>query len=93
VAGLLGKRLRGGRELFFSRTDGVLMAAEISRAKDSFAVGTIKPLSDRRVFQSITSATYDVFPDGQRFILASVKLGSLHSPLTLVENWPSELKK
>ena len=46
-----------------------------------------------RVFQNLNSASYDVFPDGQRFILALVKAGSLHTPLTLVENWPSELKK
>jgi len=84
---------RDGRELFFCRTDGLLMAAEITAGKESFAVGTIRPLSDRRVFQSLNSATYDAFPDGQRFILASVRAGGLHSPLTLVENWPSELKK
>ena len=84
---------RDGRELFFCRTDGVLMAAEVTAGKDSLAVGTIKPLSDRRVFQNLNSASYDVFPDGQRLILALVKAGSLHTPLTLVENWPSELKK
>jgi eukaryotic-like serine/threonine-protein kinase len=84
---------RDGRELFFCQTDGALMAAEVTAGTDSFAVGAIKQLSGRRVFQNTFSAAYDVFPDGQRFILASVKAGSLHSPLTLVENWPSELKK
>ncbi|HXY11283.1 MAG TPA: protein kinase [Terriglobales bacterium] len=84
---------RDERELFFCGTDGVLMGAEVTAGKDSFALGAIKPLLDRRVFQNVFSASYDVFPDGQRFILASVKAGALHSPLTLVENWPSELKK
>ena len=84
---------RDGRELFFCRTDGILMAAEVTAGKDSFAVGSIKPLSERRVFQTFYSATYDVFPDGQRFIMAAVKPEALHAPLTLVTNWTAELKK
>ena len=84
---------RDGRELFFCRTDGILMAAEVMAGKDSFAVGSIKQLSERRVFQSFVSAAYDVFPDGQRFIMAAVKPGVIHAPLTLVTNWTAELKK
>ena len=82
-----------GRELFFCRPDGVLMAAEVTPGKDSFAVGAVKVLSERRVFQSFFAATYDVFPDGQRFIMAAVKPEALHAPLTLVTNWAAELKK
>ena len=84
---------RDGRELFFCRTDGILMAAEVTAEKDSFAVGSIKQLSERRVFQTFYSATYDVFPDGQRFIMAAVKPEAIHAPLTLVTNWTAELKK
>jgi len=84
---------RDGRELFFCRTDGLLMAAEVAAGKDSFMVGSIKPLSERRVFQTFYSATYDVFPDGQRFIMAAVKPEAIHAPLTLVTNWTAELKK
>ena len=43
---------RDGRELFFCRIDGVLMAADVAPGKDSFVVGSIKPLSERRVFQT-----------------------------------------
>jgi len=84
---------RDGRELFFCRTDGILMAAEVTAGKDSFAVGSIKPLSERRVFQTFYSATYDVFPDGQRFIMAAIKPEAIHAPLTLVTNWTAELTK
>jgi hypothetical protein len=84
---------RDGRELFFCRIDGVLMAADVAPGKDSFVVGSIKPLSERRVFQTFYSATYDVFPDGQRFIMAAVKPEAIHAPLTLVTNWTGELKK
>jgi len=84
---------RDGREIFFSRTDGILMAAEVMAGKDSFAVGSVNTLSERRVFQTFYSATYDVFPDGQRFIMAAVKPEAFHAPLTLVTNWTAELKK
>ena len=84
---------RDGKELFFCRTDGILMAAEVTTGKDSFAVGSIQPLSERRVFQTFNSATYDVFPDGQRFIMSAIKPEAIHAPLTLVTNWTSEMKK
>jgi len=84
---------RDGRELFFCQTDGILMAAEVTAGKDSFAVGSVKALSERRIFQTPYSATYDVFPDGQRFIMAAVKPETIHAPLTLVTNWTAELKK
>jgi Tol biopolymer transport system component len=84
---------RDGRELFFCGTDGILMAAEVTARKDSFAVGSILPLSERRVFQTFYSATYDVFPDGQRFIMSAIKPEVLHAPLTLITNWTSEMKR
>jgi len=37
-------------------------------------------------------ATYAVFPDGQRFVAASVKEGSLHAPLTLLTNGTAALR-
>jgi len=84
---------RDGRELFFCQTDGILMAAEVTAGKDSFAVGSIQRISERRIFQNFYTATYDVFPDGQRFIMAAVKPEAIHAPLTLITNWTSELKK
>jgi len=79
-----------------AQTDRILMAAEVTAGKDSFAVGSVKALSQRRVFQTFSSATYDVVPDGQRFIMSAIKPEAIHAPLTLVTNWtaePAELKK
>jgi len=84
---------RDGRELFFCGTDGILIAAEVMAGKDSFAVGSIKPLSERRVLQTFFAANYDVFPDGQRFVMTAVKPEAIHAPLTLVTNWTAELKR
>jgi serine/threonine protein kinase len=84
---------RDGRELFFCRPDGILMVAEVVAGKDSFAAGLVKPLSERRIFQQLFTAAYDVFPDGQRFVMSAIRPEAIHSPLTLVTNWTAELKK
>jgi eukaryotic-like serine/threonine-protein kinase len=84
---------RDARELFFCRTDGILIAAAVTTGPESFAVGSVTPLSERHGVQNFIGATYDTFPDGQRFILSAVKPAALHAPLTLVTNWPAELKK
>jgi hypothetical protein len=84
---------RDGHELFFSRTDGVLMAAEVHTGAASFKIDSVNALSTRRVFQNLFSAPYDVFPDGQRFIMSAVKPDVLHAPLTLINNWTAELLK
>ncbi len=81
------------RELFYSRIDGILVAAEVTTGPESFAVHSTTPLTERRVLQNFVAATYDVFPDGQRFIMAAVKPASLHAPLTLVTNWTGQLRK
>ena len=69
------------------------MAAEVTAGKDSFMFASIKPLSDRRVLQILSSSIYDVFPDGQRFFMAVIKPDGNHAPLTLVTNWRADLKK
>ena len=69
------------------------MAAEVTAGKDSFTFASVKPLSDRRVFQNNYSSTYDVFPDGHRFVMTAIKPEGIHAPLTLVTNWRAELKK
>jgi Tol biopolymer transport system component len=84
---------KDGRELFYCRADGALMVAEVTPGKDSFVVGSAKQVSERRVFQTIYYAPYDVFPDGQRIIMPAVKPQSVHAPLTLVTNWIAELNK
>jgi len=84
---------KNGRELFYCRADGALMVAEVMPGKDSFGVSSVQQVSERRISQSIYTAPYDVFPDGQRIIMAAVKPQAIHAPLTLITNWTSELKK
>ena len=84
---------KDGRELFYCRTDGALMAVGVTPRRDSFAVGSATQVMERRIFPGNLSVPYDVFPDGQRLIMAAVKSQSMHAPLMLITNWTPELKK
>jgi eukaryotic-like serine/threonine-protein kinase len=83
---------RDGHELFFCRPDGVLMAVDVSRGTSSFAFGTTKPISEVHVVQGILEPLYDVFPDGQRFIMSAIKRQVTHASLTLITNWTAYLE-
>ena len=36
--------------------------------------------------------SYDVFPDGKKFLLSTITKEETPTPLSLVYNWPAELK-
>ena len=38
-------------------------------------------------------APFDVFPDGERFMVLEQVAGAAIPPLTLVQNWTAELEK
>jgi serine/threonine protein kinase len=84
---------RDGRELYFISQNGFLMAAEIKASNGSFVLGAVKQLWERRVNPDLFQGQYAVSPDGQRFYVSAMKEGMIHSPLTLLNNWPAELKK
>jgi eukaryotic-like serine/threonine-protein kinase len=75
VGGRAPRWQRDGRILYYARPDGVLMATEVTPGKDSFSVGASLPISERHLTGTAYDATYAVFPDGQRFVAASVKEG------------------
>ena len=68
------------------------MATEVTPGTDSFSVGASVSVSERHLAWGALEAPYAVFPDGQRFVTASVKEGSLHAPLTLLTNGTAALK-
>jgi hypothetical protein len=41
----------------------------------------------------VRSGAYDVTADGKKFLLNSGNLKEDSEPMTLVENWPEELRK
>jgi len=88
VEGGQSPRWRGdGRELFYLRPIGKLMAAELSFENANVRVLTAKPLFDLDAF------TFDVTADGQRFLVIAPAGESKRSPITVVLNWTAALKK
>lgn len=79
-----------GKELFYLADDNKMMAAEVKAGGATFEVGQVRPLFQTHPF--LSGAAYDVTADGQRFLVNTI-VGEESSPITLVVNWPEELKK
>ena len=83
-----------GRELFY-RNGNRMMAVEIT-TQPAFSAGTPKLLFEGNyVFNSsLLSNSYDVSPDGQRFLLmkANQSAQAAASQINVLLNWFEELK-
>ena len=86
---------RDGKELFYLARDGRLMAVAIDTAH-GFHKGTPRPLFQTTLpfptngnHESLR--TYDVTPDGQRFLLNEPVGGD--TPITILLNWTSKLAR
>jgi serine/threonine protein kinase/Tol biopolymer transport system component len=81
----------GGKEVFYLNQNKVY-AVEISDPQ-----GVPKPSSPKPLFDVANLSTvpgrFDVSPDGRKFLLITNVESSSARPLTLVLNWPEELKK
>jgi hypothetical protein len=93
-------RWRGdGKELFYLAPDGKLMAAEVkSEAKNSagFESGSPIPLFQthpRQPMSAMDFFSYDLTPDGQKFLVNSRVESSNTAPLSVILNWSSEMEK
>ena len=78
----------GGRELFYASADNKLMAVSLRTSADAVA-----PSTPRELFplSADTAVTFDVAPDGQRFLVRGMPAQS-SQPLTVIVNWPALLK-
>jgi Tol biopolymer transport system component len=77
-----------GKELFYLRLDGELMAADVSSSGAAFEHGTPKPL-----FKATYVNGWDVSADGKRFLFTIAGTETPQSPFNVVLNWMSILKK
>lgn len=88
---------RDGKELFYYAFDGRLMAVPINGEKE-VEVGTPTPLFTARMLNGPAAPTgfraqYDVSADGQRFLLNVPTDDAAPQSITLVVNWPADLRK
>jgi Tol biopolymer transport system component len=88
---------RDGKELFYFAPDSTLMAVPVTGGS-TFQLGVPKALFRTTVLGGTgggpgSSWRYDVSPDGQRFLINTALEEATSSPITLVVNWQTTLKK
>lgn len=86
---------RDGKELFFLSPDKKLMAVSV-KAGATFEFREPVTLFQTRAREALSSEeafTYDVSPDGQRFLINVNSERSNPPPLNIVLNWTSEIQR
>jgi Tol biopolymer transport system component len=86
----------GGRELFYLKLDGTLVAVSVEKTDTWRAGAPAELFRGRYLFQGDGSLgrQYDVSPDGQRFImLKAVGVLDTDPHFVIVQNWLAELKR
>lgn len=84
---------RDGSELFYIAPGNTLMAVAVNGDNDRFEVGAVTTISAISVTRlGLLGTNFDVAPDGQRFVFPSAT-GEGSQPITLVFNWPAELRQ
>jgi serine/threonine-protein kinase len=89
---------RDGTELFYLKTDGTMLAVPIESGggRAGFAPGIPKTLFKGQYVMINAGRTYDVAPDGRRFLMiksATATAPSSTPQLVVVLNWDQELKR
>jgi Tol biopolymer transport system component len=89
--GLWPRWRHDGSEIFYLAPDNKLMAVAVNGKGPTFEVGEVKPLFQTRA--TGTRYSYDVSPDGQRFLINTAPEQAASAPFTVVLNWTAALKK
>jgi len=82
-----------GKELFYLAADGQMMSVSVELDSASLKLGVPKPLFQTRLEFDSFARQYDVFADGNRFVLAQPLEESASVPITVIVNWSALLKK
>jgi serine/threonine-protein kinase len=87
---------RNGREIFYLSQSGALMSVPVEPG-ERFSFDPPRRLFEGRYFIGTGGAvgrTYDVSPDGQRFLMIKpVSDGDESQSIVVVQNWQEELKQ
>ena len=90
---------RSGKELFYVSADGTLLRVPVEASGAIWYAGTPTKLLDRRSNVSGgtgTGRTYDVSPDGQRFLMTKMPgtdASAAPPAIIVVQHWVEELKR
>jgi hypothetical protein len=68
------------------------MAVDVSRKGASLQLGAPHALFEATTVSG-ASGPYTVSADGKKFVMNTVLLQSITEPLTLITNWPADLKQ
>jgi serine/threonine-protein kinase len=86
---------RSGRELFYLVGSGRIMAVAIQPGQ-AFAAGSPQVLFEGAYVAANTGRTFDVSPDGKRFLMIKdrgTSQTSAASEIVFIQNWTEELKR
>jgi hypothetical protein len=81
---------RDGRELFYLSGDRRLMSVAV-RTAPSLELGSPRPLFELKGKSSWS--TFDVSPDGKRFLAVVPEVVANELPLSVIANWTAEVEK
>jgi len=96
AGGVTPRWRRDGKELYYVAPDKNLMASELKESAGSLQVVSTRPLFEVPQVLYLTAAgvsQYDVTRDGKLFAVDSVNTEASSTPLSLLLNYPAELKK
>jgi hypothetical protein len=84
---------KDGKELFFfNPADQQIMAVDVGQNAASLQLGAPHALF-KALTVSVAAGPYAVSADGKRFVVNTILPQSVTEPLTLVTNWPADLKQ
>jgi hypothetical protein len=83
---------KDGKELFFFSLEQQVMAVDVTQKGASLQLGTPHALFKATTVAG-TSGPYTVSADGKKFVMNTVLPQPINEPLTLITNWPADLKQ
>jgi serine/threonine protein kinase/Tol biopolymer transport system component len=89
AGGIMPRWRNDGRELFYIGPDDALIAVPVAAGESSVQVGRAQPLfqTRRKAMSTRFGYSYDVAPDGRRFLINTSPAPGPLSPLTVVMHW------
>jgi Tol biopolymer transport system component len=80
-----------GKEIYYLDNSDRIVVADVDGSGTSFKIGEVRPLFEARGYR--TGLVYDATDDGERFVVNLLEGASGRKTLSLVVNWPEELKE